>query len=243
MAGLLKVLSVTWIVQFFGTFIVILVGFSICIFDSAKHAKTVREKEKEKRNNKGIEGIELVNIAVEMKERNSSIDSKNIEVVNPMPVSKRRAATWGSGSGSSSGSASVAIEIKQDKPNEEKSKKVTKEKKQMKIKKKEGPKENVPVLKEAHRVKEEEDDDKRSTRLRNEKRYRQLALDSDQPAVLGWIELAGPPVVYCNVETGDIMYKKPKDWVKSMRNVFESGGVSNVSLKKRKAHHHRARTK
>ena len=199
MAGLLKVLSVTWIVQFFGTFIVILVGFSICIFDSAKHAKTVREKEKEKRNNKGIEGIELVDIAVEMKERNSSIDSKNIEVVNPMPVSKRRAATWGSGSGSSSGSASVAID--------------------------------------------EEDDDKKSTRLRNEKRYRQLALDSDQPAVLGWIELAGPPVVYCNVETGDIMYKKPRDWVKSMRNVFESGDVSNVSLKKRQAHHHRARTK
>ena len=90
---------------------------------------------------------------------------------------------------------------------------------------------------------DEEDDDKKSTRLRNEKRYRQLALDSGQLAVLGWIELAGPPVVYCNVETGDIMYKKPRDWVKSMRNVFESGDVSNVSLKKRQAHHHRARTK
>ena len=51
------------------------------------------------------------------------------------------------------------------------------------------------------------------------------AARSKKPAVMGWIELSGPPTCYCHLETGEVKFERPKNWVAAMRKVYSNSAT------------------
>jgi heme/copper-type cytochrome/quinol oxidase subunit 2 len=86
-------------------------------------------------------------------------------------------------------------------------------------------------------VEDEEDEEDEAERWRR-KQYLAQAADLETPTTIdGWIEIVGDQpgtLIYCNLGTGEVLYKKPKKWVDYMRNHYNKGHVSSNSFKQRK---------
>ena len=74
-------------------------------------------------------------------------------------------------------------------------------------------------------------------RLRKNEYLAKAAKLNAPPTIEGWVEIVGDsthPVVYCNLTSGVVLYRKPEKWVHHMKNHYNNNQGSSDTFKKKK---------